>query len=215
MKTGMNDGKYIVLKRGGQILSLLFCGSRLISAHAEEERREESLLGNIYVARVKNVVKNIHAAFVEIAPGKNCFLDLQEAKAPVLINRCYDGRLMAEDEIIVQVCKEAAKNKPPAVTCALSLDGKYCVVTKGKPGIAYSAKLSAKTRICKEIWDYHPYKCKRTGYRPDASGPGNRRIVRASGIHIPNRYPPHLLFHTDAKASQIFTEAAGFSARLV
>lgn len=146
MKTGMNDGKYIVLKRGGQILSLLFCGSRLISAHAEEERREESLLGNIYVARVKNVVKNIHAAFVEIAPGKNCFLDLQEAKAPVLINRCYDGRLMAEDEIIVQVCKEAAKNKPPAVTCALSLDGKYCVVTKGKPGIAYSAKLSAKTK---------------------------------------------------------------------
>ncbi len=146
MKTRMNDRKYIVLRRGGQIVSLLFDGSRLLSAHAEEERTEDSLLGNIYVARVKNVVKNIHAAFVEIAPGRNCFLDLQEARKPVLLNRSYDGRLLAEDEIIVQVYKEASKNKPPAVTCALSLDGKYCVVTKGKPGIAYSAKLSAKTK---------------------------------------------------------------------
>ncbi len=146
METTMNDRKYIVLRRNRQIVSLLFHGSRLMAAHAEEEQCTDSLLGNIYVARVKNIVKNIHAAFVEIEPGKNCFLDLREAKEPILLNRRYDGRLLAEDEIIVQVYKEAARNKPPAVTCALSLDGKYCVVTKGKPGIAYSSKLSAKTK---------------------------------------------------------------------
>ena len=77
--------------------------------------------------------------------GGVCFLDLRDVKSPLLLNRKYDGKLAAGDEVVVQVYKEAVKTKPPSVTCALSLDGKYCVVTKGRAGIAYSAKLSAKT----------------------------------------------------------------------
>lgn len=142
----MNDRKYIIIKRNGQILSLLFHGNRLLSVHAQDDETAGGLLGNIYVARVKNIVKNLHAAFVEIEPGKSCFLDLREAKTPLLLNRSYDGKLLAEDEIIVQVHKEAMKTKPPAVTCVLSLDGKYCVVSNEKPGMAYSAKLSAKVK---------------------------------------------------------------------
>ncbi len=141
----MGDKKYIILRRGSQIVSLLLHGNRLQSVHVQEEK-EGGILGNIYVARVKNVVKNLNAAFVEIKPGENCFLDLRDARKPVLLNRDYDGRLLAEDEIIVQVYKEAMKTKPPAVTCKLSLDGKYCVVTAGKAGIAYSAKLPGKIK---------------------------------------------------------------------
>ena len=142
----MGDRKYIILRRGRQIVSLLLHGSRLQSVHVQDEDHAGGILGNIYVARVKNVVKNLNAAFVEIEPGKNCFLDLRDARKPVLLNRNYDGRLLAEDEIIVQVYKEAMKTKPPAVTCKLSLDGKYCVVPAGKAGIAYSAKLPEKIK---------------------------------------------------------------------
>lgn len=141
----MENGKYVIVRRNGQILSLLFHGSRLHSAHAQNAEEGENLLGSIYVAKVKNVVKNLHAAFVEIEAGRNCFLDLRDVKSPLLLNRKYDGKLAAGDEVVVQVYKEAVKTKPPSVTCALSLDGKYCVVTKGRAGIAYSAKLSAKT----------------------------------------------------------------------
>ena len=53
-----------------------------------------SLLGNIYVGKIKNVVKNIEAAFVEIAGGQKCFLPFSEAVCPILTNRTYDGRLL-------------------------------------------------------------------------------------------------------------------------
>lgn len=136
--------KYLILKYNGKILSLLYHDNRLVYAQAEEE--EMNILGKIFIAKVKNILKNIHAAFVEIAPGFPCFLSLDDIKNPILVNRAYDGRILAGDEIVVQVYKEAAKTKSPAVTCGLSLDGKYCVVSAGKPGIAYSAKLSEKVK---------------------------------------------------------------------
>ena len=142
----MKNNKCVILKYEGRILSLFYRDHRLVQIKAEEENADKSILGNIYVAKVKNIVKNIQAAFVEIEPGYNCFLALQDAKAPLLINREYDGRLIAGDELIVQVHKEAVKTKPPAVTCAISLDGKYCAVSKGKPGLAFSAKLSSKVK---------------------------------------------------------------------
>lgn len=136
--------KYIIVRHEQKILSLLFEDNRLL--HVNVERKQGDILGNVYVAKVKHVAKNIHAAFVEIAPGFTCFLNLEGLKKPLLINRPYDGRILAEDEIIVQVYKEAAKTKPPSVNCSISLEGKYCVVSARKPGIAYSAKLSDKVK---------------------------------------------------------------------
>lgn len=139
--------KYIIIKHEEKILSLLFEDNRLL--HVKAEREQGSILGNIYVAKVINIAKNIHAAFVEISPGFPCFLNLEDIKEPSLLNRPYDGRILAGDEIIVQVYKEASKTKSPAVNCALSLEGRYCVVSARRPGISYSAKLSdkAKSRI--------------------------------------------------------------------
>ena len=66
---------------------------KLTEVHPHLEGR--SLLGNIYVGKVKHVVKNIDAAFVEIAGGQTCYLPFKEAQAPVLTNRRWDGRLLA------------------------------------------------------------------------------------------------------------------------
>ncbi len=138
------ENKYLIIKYRGKILSLLFHGNRLVRARAEKENG--NILGNIYVAKVKSILKNIHAAFVEIEPGYPCFLSLERIRKPLLMNRAYDGRVLAEDEILVQVYKEAAKTKSPAVTCSLSLDGRYCAVSMDRPGVAYSSKLSEKAR---------------------------------------------------------------------
>ena len=89
------NGKYIIIKYQGKIVSLLFQENRLIHANAEEEKG--NLLGNIYIAKVKRVLKNIHAAFVEIEPGYPCFLSLDGIREPLLSNRPYDGRILPED----------------------------------------------------------------------------------------------------------------------
>ena len=113
---------------------------KLTEVHPHLEGR--SLLGNIYVGKVKHVVKNIDAAFVEIAGGQTCYLPLKEAQAPVLTNRRSDGRLLAGDEILVQVMRDALKTKEPALTAKISLEGRLAaVVLDGGHGVRYSRQL--------------------------------------------------------------------------
>ncbi len=138
------DSKVIVTKREGKILSLFFQNGRLYRASAEPE--EGSILGDICVGRVRQIKENMSAAFVEIRPGLLCFLDQKEVRDPILLNRSCDGCLKAGDEILVQVSREAMGAKPPSVSASLSLDGRFCVVSTGRPGLFYSSRLSAKSR---------------------------------------------------------------------
>ena len=64
-------------KDGGRMLTtFLLEDGRLSEVHPHGT--SGSLLGNIYVGKIKNVVKNIEAAFVEIAGGQTCFLPFSE-----------------------------------------------------------------------------------------------------------------------------------------
>lgn len=134
------NGKLLLTYYKNKILLLHIQDNRLIFAQAFSAKNE-SILGNIYVGKVTNVVKNIDAAFVEIYPGQICFLPLKECRHAILTNRVFDKRILAGDEIIVQVVKEAAKTKQPSVTANISFTGTYCVVTTGKKKIGYSNKL--------------------------------------------------------------------------
>lgn len=134
------NGKLLLTYYKNKILLLHIQDNRLVFAQAFSAKNE-SILGNIYVGKVTNVVKNIDAAFVEIYPGQICFLPLKECRHAILTNRAFDKRILAGDEIVVQVVKEAAKTKQPSVTANISFTGTYCVVTTGKKKIGYSNKL--------------------------------------------------------------------------
>lgn len=47
------------------------------------ESGDESLLGNIYIGKVKNVVKNINAAFIDLGGGKTGYFSLAENPLPL------------------------------------------------------------------------------------------------------------------------------------
>ena len=128
-------------KTSQKLCSCLFEDGQLMEVHLDGAG--SSLLGNIYIGKIKNVLKNIEAAFVEIAGGQTCFLPLSEATNPVLTNRSYDGRLLAGDELLVQVKRDAVKTKDPVLTAALSITGKYAsVALDAGQGVRYSHKLS-------------------------------------------------------------------------
>ncbi len=115
---------------------------------------EESLLGNIYVGKVKKIVKNIQAAFVEIQPSLLCYLPLEEAKNPIYTKPKKQPQLVEGDELLVQVSREAVKTKAPSVTSNISLNGKYLVLTTGNRMIGYSSKLKAAEKASiKEMID--------------------------------------------------------------
>ena len=121
------------------------------------ESGDESLLGNIYIGKVKNVVKNINAAFIDLGGGKTGYFSLAENPVPLYTDELnqlcsfgYSGnsekkvsprKLKAGDELLVQVSRDALKTKDPSVTCCLNFPGTYMVLTVGKPQIGFSAKI--------------------------------------------------------------------------
>ena len=115
-----------------------------ISCDIEEER---SLIGNIYVGKVKNIVKNIDAAFVEIKKGVLCFLPLSEAEGAIFTTNKEHEKLVVGDELLVQVLKDGVKSKAPVVSTNLTFTGRYFVfTTKRKDELGISNKLGEEDR---------------------------------------------------------------------
>lgn len=108
---------------------------------------QSSILGNIYIGRVENVVKNLNAAFVKISPEQNCYLPLEDLKNPIFTKKLSAKKsLVAGEELLVQVSREALKTKEPAVTTNLTLTGKYAVLTGGNHRLSVSNKLHKDVR---------------------------------------------------------------------
>lgn len=114
---------------------------------------EASILGNIYLGRVEKVMEGIGAVFVEIAPGKPCYLPLKEAQLALAASASGAGspkggerRIRPGDELLVQVSKEAIKSKTPRLTSCPDFPGRYLVFTAGRGGIGYSSKLTPEQK---------------------------------------------------------------------
>lgn len=137
----MINANIIITEYKNRICSLGFKQNQLEELHVDTQ---ESLLNSIYIAKVKNISKNINAAFVELFDGQMAFLPLDDVIGCPFITS-IDDRLREGDEIPVQVIKEAIKSKDPVVTTKLSISGAYCVVSldKRKDGFQFSKKLSA------------------------------------------------------------------------
>lgn len=117
-----------------------------------ENPGETSLVGRIYVGRVKHIMKNIHAAFIDIGRDTMCYYPLEDwDKYP--IRGMEDKPLHEGDDILIQIEKDALKTKLPMATTRLSLTGHYLVLMTGKKGISFSSKIKniERKEILKQI----------------------------------------------------------------
>ena len=93
--------KLVITEYRNKIASVLMEDSRPVQI-SMEPKNQESVLGNIYIGRVQNIVKNINAAFVEIAPGNVCYYSLSENRRHWFRSRPEDRPLRIGDEIMVR-----------------------------------------------------------------------------------------------------------------
>lgn len=139
------------------IITNLTChGKEILFAALEEQGRisqltfsetaSRGILGNIYVGKVQNIVKNIHAAFIEIADGIMCYYSLDDKAEPVFTNPKKDSVMKIGDEVIVQVSKEGMKTKLPSVTSNLNFTGRYLVLTSQRKELGFSGKLNKEEK---------------------------------------------------------------------
>lgn len=105
------------------------------------EGLDTAVVGNIYVGRVRDVVKNINAAFVEYRKGEVGYFSLNENQNPIFLNSKTSDKICQGDLLLIQILKEAVKTKEPVLTSNISLTGKYVVLNVSKSGIGFSNKI--------------------------------------------------------------------------
>ena len=140
--------KLIITKLNGQIWTALFENDQIAELHPTGNYTDAKgeFLGNIYVGKVKNIVANINAAFIEISDGVSCYYSMQENPTPIFTRKIGKKPLCIGDELLVQVSKEAVKTKVPTVTSKLNFTGKYAVLTHGDTRVGVSTKLEHAQR---------------------------------------------------------------------
>lgn len=127
------------------IATALYQENKLVEVSLES-LEQQGILGNIYVGRVKDIVKNLNAAFIEIAPGVPCYYSLEDLKNPLYVKKINSPRLVQGDEVVVQVVRESSGSKPPKVSTNLNFSGKYLVLTSENQSLGISKKLNQETR---------------------------------------------------------------------
>lgn len=100
-----------------------------------EEQNNEPQPGEIYKGIVKNIVPAIKCAFVDIGFEKHCFMYLDK--------KFNNLNLKKNDEIIVEVLKEASESKGPKVTNAFTIPGRYAVLETINKVLSFSKKINS------------------------------------------------------------------------
>lgn len=133
--------KLIITTWEGRVLTALVSQKEVLWLNLEDGAGK-SLLNNIYIGKVKNVLKNINAAFVDLGGGQTAYYNLAENPRHLYTKPHAGGTLRPGDEIIVQVLKEAVKTKDPVISGILNFTGRCSVLTLGKPMLGFSAKIT-------------------------------------------------------------------------
>ena len=141
-------GKIVITKQNNRLLLTLFEQNKPELFSVTYCPEEKGMLGNIYLARVKDVVPPVKGAFLNISADEKVYLPFSECKKRLISNRelsidsIEEAELKQGDEVVVQVSGEAIKTKPPSATCNLTLKGQYCVCEYFGHGLKFSKKIS-------------------------------------------------------------------------
>ena len=117
----------------------------IVVEHFVTSASSASLVGNIYLGIVQNVLPSMEAAFVDIGRGRNGVLYAGEVNWEAAglggANRKIEQALKPGDYVVVQVSKDPVGHKGARLTTQLSLAGRYLVYVPGASSTGISRKL--------------------------------------------------------------------------
>jgi len=114
-----------------------------------ERPDHRSIVGNIYLGRVDNVLPGMEAAFVEVGLEKNGFLYVDEIVGPELERghgRKIQDLISKGQTILVQTVKDPMKTKGARLTTQISLPGRFVVFVPQGEGLGVSRRLDDDER---------------------------------------------------------------------
>ncbi len=133
---------------------------KVLVEHYVARSSENSLIGNVYLGRVQNVLPSMEAAFVDIGRGRNAVLysgevDWSEFEGASSARK-IENVLKPGDQVLVQVTKDPVGHKGARLTSQISLPGRFLVYVPGGAMNGISRKLPDTERarlkkILKEV----------------------------------------------------------------
>lgn len=133
---------------------------KVLVEHYVARSSESSLIGNVYLGRVQNVLPSMEAAFVDIGRGRNAVLysgevDWSEFEGGNTARK-IENALKPGDQVLVQVTKDPVGHKGARLTSQISLPGRFLVYVPGGAMNGISRKLPDTERarlkkILKEV----------------------------------------------------------------
>ncbi|OBA68869.1 ribonuclease [Mycobacterium sp. 1554424.7] len=185
----------------------------IVVEHFVTSAASASLVGNIYLGIVQNVLPSMEAAFVDIGRGRNGVLYAGEVNWEAAglggSDRKIEQALKPGDYVVVQVSKDPVGHKGARLTTQVSLAGRYLVYVPGASSTGISRKLPDTERqrlkdILREVVPSNAGVIIRT-----ASEGVKEEDIRKDVTRLQERWE-----QIEAKAAEIKQKAAGAAVSL-
>jgi ribonuclease E len=155
------DRTMVVRSKDGKI-QLGVLEDKVLVEHYVAKSSEASLIGNVYLGKVQNVLPSMEAAFVDIGRGRNAVLYSGEVDWELAETGNQPKRielaLKSGDTVLVQVTKDPVGQKGARLTSQISLPGRYLVYVPNGSMNGISRKLpdSERSRLKKILKEVLP-----------------------------------------------------------
>jgi ribonuclease E len=150
----------MIVRSKDQKIQLGVLEDKILVEHYVAKASEASLIGNVYLGKVQNVLPSMEAAFVDIGRGRNAVLYSGEVDWELAETgnqpRRIELALKSGDTVLVQVTKDPVGQKGARLTSQVSLPGRYLVYVPNGSMNGISRKLPESERarlkkILKEV----------------------------------------------------------------
>jgi ribonuclease E len=159
--------RVMLVRTSGDRVEIGVLEDGILAEHYVAKAQNLSLIGNVYLGRVQNVLPSMEAAFVDIGRGRNAVLYSGEVDWEAASDRLGDKgsqsrkielALRSGDQVLVQVTKDPIGHKGARLTSAISLPGRYLVYVPNGSMSGISRKLpdTERARLKKILKDALP-----------------------------------------------------------
>ncbi|MEJ7629852.1 MAG: Rne/Rng family ribonuclease, partial [Nocardioidaceae bacterium] len=137
--------RVMVVRQHADVTQIAVLEDDVLVEHYVALETQSSLIGNVYLGRVQNVLPSMEAAFIDIGKGRNAVLYAGEVNWDLIGDRNQPRRienaLKSGQQILVQVSKDPVGHKGARLTSQISLPGRYLVYVPGGGSSGISRKL--------------------------------------------------------------------------
>ena len=138
--------RVMVIRQRQDLTQIAVLEDKVLVEHYVARESQTSIIGNVYLGRVQNVLPSMEAAFIDIGKGRNAVLYAGEVNWSSLGHRDGQPRkieavLSSGQSVLVQVTKDPIGHKGARLTSQVSLAGRFLVYVPDGTTSGISRKL--------------------------------------------------------------------------